>query len=43
MSGPYTKAFCNDCDQPVDRLCEEHEELCKDCCSNSFHEIKESK
>lgn len=32
MSGPYTRAMCEACEQPVETLCEDCEEYCLDCC-----------
>ena len=41
MSGPYTPAQCEACEQFVDNLCEEHEETCTDCCADLTHEVAE--
>jgi hypothetical protein len=30
MSGPYTRAYCDDCDQYVERFCDDCG-LCIDC------------
>jgi hypothetical protein len=30
MSGPYTRAYCDDCDQHVERFCDDCG-LCIDC------------
>ena len=41
MSGPYGMAICDPCEQFVEKLCEEHEETCTDCCADLEHEEEE--
>lgn len=37
MSGPYGRAVCDTCDQYVEQLCEEHEDICNYCCEDMEH------
>lgn len=40
MSSPYGMLVCADCDQYVDDLCIQHEEICTQCCEELEHEIQ---